>query len=190
LSTDAAMPPSDAPAPTAERPVAGPVAVPHDTSGGPLSARLREARARLEPERPSIPAPRSPDGVVPPAVFGRGAGAPAADLVDAVDALLERLVELEDDPQEPEQRALVRAVELVATGVPDAGWSADDRLEGEALLGAADLAGTLHTDAAGLLERLDAEERAAPAVEVDAVVTALRVARMVLDLESFARQVR
>jgi hypothetical protein len=190
LTTDAAMPPTDAPASTAERAAAGPVAVPSDTSGGQLSARLCEARARLEPERPSIPAPRSPEGVVPPAVFGRGAGAPAADLVEAVDELLERLVELEDDPQEPDRRALVRAVELVATGVPDAGWSADDRLEGESLLGAADLAGTLHTEAAELLERLDAEERAAPAVEVDAVVTALRVARMVLDLESFARQVR
>ncbi|HSK61755.1 MAG TPA: hypothetical protein VK935_22155, partial [Actinomycetospora sp.] len=123
MSTDAAMPPTDAPAPTGERPVAGPVAVPRDISGGPLSARLREARARLEPERPSIPAPRSPEGVVPPPVFGRGAGAPATDLVEAVDELLGRLVELEDDPQEPEQRALVRAVELVATGVPDAGWS-------------------------------------------------------------------
>lgn len=190
MSTDAAMPPTDVPAPAAERPVAGPVAVPRDTSGGALSARLREARARLEPERPSIPAPRSPDGVVPPAVFGRAAGGPSDDLVSAVDALLDRLVELEDDPQEPEQRALVRAVELVATGVPDAGWSADDRLEAETLLAASELAGTLHTDAAALLERLDAEERAAPAVEVDAVVTVLRVARMVLDLESFARQVR
>ena len=65
-----------------------------------------------------------------------------------------------------------------------------ERLEGEALLGATELARPLHDDAAALLERLDAEERPASAVEVDAVVTALRVARMVLDLESFARQVR
>jgi len=189
LSTDAAMPTSDGSV-SAARPAAGPVAVPDDTSGGALSARLREARARLEPERPSIPAPRSPEGVVPPPVFGRGTGAPAADLVRAVDDLLARLVELEDDPQEPERRALARAVQLVATGVPDAGWSADDRIEGETLVEAAELADTLQGAASGLLERLDADDRAAPAVEVDAVVTALRVARMVLDLESFARQVR
>lgn len=185
---------NDDPAPDAEPEVpgtsSGPVAVPDDTSGGALAARLREARARLEPERPSIPAPRSPEGVVPPPVFGRGAGAPAADLVRAVDDLLARLVDLEDDAQDPDSRALVRALELVATGVPDAGWSADERLEGEALRGAAELAGPLHDDAAALLERLDAEERPASAVEVDAVVAALRVARMVLDLESFARQVR
>lgn len=187
MSTDAAMPTSDQPAPTA---APGPVAVPADTSGGALSARLREARARLEPERPSIPAPRSPEGVVPPPVFGRAAGAPAADLVRAVDDLLARLVELEDDPQDAERRALVRAVQLVATGVPDAGWSADDRIEGEALPRASELAGPLNDDAAALLERLDAGEHPAAAVEVDAVVTALRVARMVLDLESFARRVR
>ena len=187
MSTDAAMPTSDGTVPDA-RP--RPVAVPDDTSGGRLSARVREARARLEPERPSIPAPRSPEGVVPPPVFGRGPGAPPADLVRAVDDFLARLVELEDDPQEPESRALVRAVELVSVGVPDAGWSADERLEGEVLLGAADLAGSLHDDASALLERLDGEDRAGPAVEVDAALTALRVARMVLDLESFARQVR
>jgi hypothetical protein len=196
LSTDAARPTSDGQAPTAAPDVPAPaspsrpVAVPRDTTGGALSARLREARARLEPERPSIPAPRTPEGVVPPPVLGHGAGAPAADLLRAVDDLLARLVEVEDDPQDPDRRTLARALELVATGVPDAGWSVDERLEGESLLGASELAGPLHDDAAALLERLDAEERPAPAVEVDAVVTALRVARMVLDLESFARQAR
>ena len=39
-------------------------------------------------------------------------------------------------------------------------------------------------------ERLDADERPGPAVEVDAVATALQVARMVLDLEGFARHGR
>lgn len=190
MSADAATPASpadDGPAPEA-RPVVGPTAVPVDSSGGRLTARLREARARLEPERPSIPAPRSPEGVVPPPVFGRGAGAPSADLVKAVDKLLSELAALEDDTRAPERRTLVRAVELAAAGIPDEGWSAELRVGDEALTGASELAGTHLTAAEALLERLDREDRGGPAVEVDGVVTSLRVAKMVLDLESFTRR--
>jgi len=190
LSTDAATPASpagDGPAPEA-RPAAGPVAVPVDSSGGRLTARLREARARLEPERPSIPAPRSPEGVVPPPVFGRGSGAPSADLVKAVEKLLHDLAALEDDTESPERRTLVRAVELAAAGIPDEGWSAELRVGDDALAGATELAATHLASAEALLERLDREDRAGPAVEVDGVVTSLRVARMVLDLESFTRR--
>jgi hypothetical protein len=194
LSTDAATPASpadDGPAPEARPaagPVAGPTAVPVDSSGGRLTARLREARARLEPERPSIPAPRSPEGVVPPPVFGRGAGAPSADLVKAVEKLLTELADLEDDTRAPERRTLVRAVELAAAGIPDEGWSAELRVDDEALTGASELAASHLTAAEALLERLDREDRGGPAVEVDGVVTSLRVAKMVLDLESFTRR--
>lgn len=194
MSTDAATPASpagDGPAPEARPtagPLAGPTAVPVDSSGGRLTARLREARARLEPERPSIPAPRSPEGVVPPPVFGRGSGAPSADLVKAVEKLLTALAALEDDTEAPDARTLVRAVELAAAGIPDEGWSAGLRVGDDALSGAAGLADTHLTAAEALLERLDREDRAGPAVEVDGVVTSLRVAKMVLDLESFTRR--
>ncbi|MDD7966889.1 hypothetical protein [Actinomycetospora lemnae] len=159
-----------------------------EPAGGRLTARLREARARLEPEQAVIPAPRSPEGVVPPPTFGR-AGAAPADLVAAVDQLVAELAQLEGGTEDdPDRRALLRALDLSASGVPEAGWSTG--LAAEDLAGAADMAGTLHDAAEALLGRLDAEERAASAVEVDAVVTALRVARVVLDLEAFARHGR
>ncbi|MFC5140768.1 hypothetical protein ACFPK1_21205 [Actinomycetospora rhizophila] len=167
----------------------GPVA---DDAGGRLTARLREARARLRPEQIVIPAPRTPEGVVPPAPFSRGDGPPPADLLRAIDELAAQLaaLEQEDDAQTPDRRALLRALDRSVAGVPDGGWSREDRIDAEALAGASELAVTLHDAAAALVERLDAEERTGPAVEVDAVATALQVARMVLDLEGFARHGR
>ncbi|MEJ2865001.1 hypothetical protein [Actinomycetospora flava] len=177
---------SAAAAPTASSP--GPVS---DDAGGRLTARLREARARLQPAETVIPAPRTPEGVVPPVPFQRGSGPPPADLLRTVDALAARLAELEDDDgRTPERRALLRALDRSAAGVPDGGWSGEDRVDAEALADAAELAAALHAAAASLLERLDAEERTGSAVEVDAVATALQVARMVIDLEAFARHGR
>jgi hypothetical protein len=166
-----------------------PDSVPRDAGGGLLAARLREARARLEPERIVVPEPRSPEGVVSPPVLGEPR-TPAADLVRAVDQLLAVISELEQEPEAPDQAVLVRVVELSSTGVPEAGWSIAEGIDAESLAGAAELAGTLQTSAEALLDRLDAEERDAPAVEVGAVVTALQVARMVVDLESFTRHGR
>jgi hypothetical protein len=167
----------------------GPVA---DDAGGRLTARLREARTRLQPEQTVIPAPRTPEGVVPPAPFSRGDGPPPADLLRALDELAAQLAELEQEDAEPtpERRALLRALDRSAAGVPDGGWSREDRIDADALAAGSGLAVTLHDAAAALLERLDAEERTGPAVEVDAVATALQVARMVLDLEGFARHGR
>ena len=170
---------------------ATPVGPVPDDAGGRLTARLREARARLQPQETVIPAPRTPEGVVPPVPFRRGGGPPPADLLRAVDGLAARLAELEDDEgRAPERRALLRALDRSAAGVPDGGWSNRDRIDAEALADAADLAASLHTAAASLLERLDAEERTGSAVEVDAVATALQVARVVIDLEAFARHGR
>jgi hypothetical protein len=178
--TEAPAEPAEAAAP-APPPAAGP-----EPAGGRLTARVRDARVLLAPEPLAIPAPRSPEGVVPPPVLGRAVD-PDAGLVEAVDALRGELARLEGAPTGPEQRALVRVLDLSATGVPDGGWSRGERIDAAALAGAAEVAGTLHASATALLERLDAEERAASAVEIDAVVTALQVARVVLDLESFAR---
>ncbi|WP_133827219.1 hypothetical protein [Actinomycetospora succinea] len=185
------VPAQAAPVHETTRGTAGPGPVPDD-AGGRLTARLREARARLQPEQTVIPAPRTPEGVVPPAPFRR-AGPPPADLLRAVDELAAQLVEVEDaggQDASPERRALLRALDRSAAGVPDGGWSGEDRVDAEALAGASDLAVTLHDAAASLVERLDAEERTGSAVEVDAVATALQVARMVLDLEGFARHGR
>ncbi|MDD7930937.1 hypothetical protein [Actinomycetospora straminea] len=176
------------PEPVTEDEAAVPSPVPDEPAGGRLTARMREARERLEPEETVIPAPRTPQGVVPPAVFGR-AGAAPAELVGAVDQLVAELAHLEGgSDDDPDRRALLRALDLSASGVPEAGWSTG--LAADDLAGAVEIATTLHEAAELLLGRLDAEERAASAVEVDAVVTALRVARVVLDLEAFARHGR
>jgi hypothetical protein len=186
-ATATAAEPGPAPEP---EPAAPEARVPEEEpAGGRLTARIREAHDRLAPEPLAIPAPRSPEGVVPPPEMRRTVG-PAADLVAALVDLRGRLARLEGAPGSPERRALVRVLELSSTGVPDAGWSLDERIEAAALAAAADEAGALHATAAALLARLDAEDRAASAVEVDAVVTALQVARVVLDLESFARHGR
>ncbi|GAA4807649.1 hypothetical protein GCM10023200_51600 [Actinomycetospora chlora] len=178
------------PAPDPAPPAVPDARVPEEEpAGGRLTARVREAHDRLAPEPLAIPAPRSPEGVVPPPEMRRTVG-PAKDLVAALVDLRGRLARLEGAAGSPERRALVRVLELSSTGVPDAGWSLDERIEAAALAAAADEAGALHATAAALLARLDAEDRAASAVEVDAVVTALQVARMVLDLESFARHGR
>lgn len=158
-----------------------------DRPEGPWSGRAREARSRLVPERPVIPAPRSPGGVEVPPVFGKGPGAAPADLVRAVETLTTHLVAVEDAPDDPAHRALLRIAAMLSTGVPDRGWSAGEDLDTDALGAAAELAGSLHEEAAGLLERLDAADRPSPAVVVDALVTSLRVTRMVAELEVFAR---
>lgn len=172
---------------TTREPAPGPVA---DDAGGRLTARLREARARLQPEQTTIPAPRTPEGVVPPVPFGQGAGTPPADLLQEVDVLAAQLAELEDEAEDPARLALLRALDRSAAGIPDGGWSRADRIDAESLADAVELADVLHAATASLLERLDAEERTGAAVEVDAVATALQVARVVLDLEAFARHGR
>ena len=157
---------------------------PRSGEPGRLGRRVQEARERLSPARLAIPEPRAAEGVVPIQSFGTPA--PPKDLVTALDALGTRLAGIENGAGEDAPRALARAVALVAVGVPEEGWSSDDGFTGETLVAASALAGSLHDDAAALLERLDAEDRPGSAVEIDAVVTSLRVARMVLDLESFA----
>jgi hypothetical protein len=151
------------------------------------SSRAREARQRLVPERTTIPAPRTPGGVEVPPAFGRGPGAAPAPLVRAADALVTKLAAVEEAPDQPTHKALLRIGTLVATGVPDRGWSAGEDLDAEVLGAAAELAGSLHEEAASLLEKLDAAERPSPAVVIDALVMSLRVTRMVAELEVFAR---
>lgn len=153
---------------------------------GPWSGRAREARARLVPERAVIPAPRA-GGVDVPPPFGRGAGAAPDDLVRDADALIAQLVAVENTPDETTHRVLLRVDALLAAGVPDRGWSTGEDLGPDVLADAAELAGTLHAAAAALLERLDAAELPSPAVVVDALTTSLRVTRMVVELEVFAR---
>jgi hypothetical protein len=153
-------------------------------------ARAREARQRLVPERTSIPAPRTPGGVEVPAAFGRAPGAAPAALVRAADALVTKLAAVEDAPDKPAHKALLRIGTLVASGVPERGWSSGEDLDPEALGAAAALAGTLHDEAASLLEKLDEADRPSPAVVVDSLVMSLRVTRMVAELEVFARTTR
>jgi hypothetical protein len=151
------------------------------------SGRAREARQRLVPERTSIPAPRTPGGVEVPAAFGRGPGAAPAALVRAADDLVTKLAEVEEAPDQPAHKALLRIGTMVASGVPERGWSAGEDLDPDALGAAAALARTLHEQASSLLEKLDEADRPSPAVVVDALVMSLRVTRMVAELEVFAR---
>jgi len=152
-----------------------------------LREQAVEARARLEPDRPVIPAPRAPGGVTVPPVFASRADAPERGLLADADALVAALAALEDHPDTPAHLALARIGALTASGVPERGWSAGEGLAVEVLLEAAARAGELHEAAASLLTRLDAEDRPAPAVVVDAIATSLRVMRVVADLEVFAR---
>lgn len=153
---------------------------------GRLRGRALEARERLTPDRLAIPAPRSPGGVQMPAPFGSaGAGTVPADVQTAIEALISELAAVED-AETPAHRALARIEELTSTGIPEEGWSADDRFAPEVLSEAAVIAAGLHTSAAALLERLDAADLPAAAVSVDALVNTLRVVRMVADLEVFA----
>ncbi len=158
-----------------------------DQPEGSWSGRAREARRRLVPERTAIPAPRSPGGVEVAPAFGQGPGAAPAALVRSTDALIEKLTAVEDAPDQQAHRALLRIGSLLAAGVPERGWSAGEDLDADALVAAAELAGTLHDEAATLLEALDAADRPSPAVVVDALVMSLRVTRMVAELEVFAR---
>jgi hypothetical protein len=151
-----------------------------------LAARLREAQARLDPPRVTVPAPRSADGVV---TSGPDTGADASDedLVAAVDRLARELEAVEADGEDDARRLLCRIAGRVADGVPEAGWSADEGLDVDVLRAASDAARDLHERAATLLERLDAAERNGSAVVVDAVATTLRVVGVVADLEVMER---
>lgn len=160
-------------------------AVPTHPSG--LRARAEEARARLSPEPPpAIPAPRNPGGVEMPVGFDAATKRPPKDVVTALDALVDRLTEIEKEPDVPAHHALARIGELTAAGVPDEGWSDDEDIPAEALTEAAGIAAELHEQAAAVLTQLDDAELASPAAVVDALSTSLRVIRMVADLEVFA----
>ena len=153
-----------------------------------LHERAVEARARLAPERPLIPAPRSAGGVTPPAALDGGADGPSAEVAAATDALVEALAVLDGEPEEPAHRVLVRIDELTATGIPDRGWAATEGFDPEALAAAASKAGELHAAATAPLAQLDEAGLASPAVVVDALATALQIDRMVADLEVLGRQ--
>lgn len=163
--------------------------VPEERPEGIAALRMRaaEARDRLVPERPAIPAPRTPGGVTPPPSFRSDPHAPAPDLLAAADTLVADLAALEDAEDEPGRDALARIADLTTEGVPDHGWSTEEDVAVDDLVAAAATAAILHASAAALLERLDAEDRGLPAATVDALAGSLRVIRMVADLEVFAR---
>ena len=152
-----------------------------------LHARALEAQERLIPEHPVIPAPRSPQGVTVPPAWGHGTDQPSKEVVGALRQLVSDLEAVRRKPEEPAHQALVRIGELTSAGIPDGGWSRTEALDPDVVAEASDLASELLEVAAGLLERLDAEQLLAPAVVVDRVVTSLQVMRMVADLELFAR---
>jgi hypothetical protein len=152
-----------------------------------LAERVREARARLDPPTVTVPAPRSADGVVPPAGPDTGADAPDEDLVAAVEHLAEELGAVEADREDEAHRTLCRIAGLVREAVPEAGWSADEELDVDVLRATSEAARGLHASAASLVERLDADERQGSAVAVDSVATTLRVVGVVADLEVMER---
>ena len=169
----------------------GIVATTRDPEGGTaapaaLAARLREARARLDPPPVTVPAPRSADGVVT-AGPDTGVDAPDEDLVAAVDGLARELEAVEADEGDDARRLLCRIAGRVGDGVPEAGWSADEGLDVEVLRAASEAARDLHERAATLLARLDAAERNGSAVVVDSLATTLRVVGVVADLEVMER---
>ena len=164
-------------------------ATPPTTAAPTLRELALEARARLDPGSPSIPAPRAPGGVTPPAVLAARPGPGGRDLVTAVEALAEELGALERQPDAPAHRAFARIAELTAGGVPERGWSARDGIAVDDVVAAAARAGALHESAVALLARLDAAEAPSSAVVVDAIAASLRVVRVVADLEVFARRV-
>jgi hypothetical protein len=152
-----------------------------------LAERVREARARLDPPTVTVPAPRSAEGVVPPAGPDTSADAPGEDLVAAVEQLADELGAVEADREDEAHRTLCRIADLVGNAVPEAGWSADEELDVDVLRATSDAARGLHARAASLVERLDAEERQASAVVVDSVATTLQVVGVVADLEVMER---
>jgi hypothetical protein len=152
------------------------------TAPAALADRVREARTLLVPPTVTVPAPRSPEGVVP---IGPDTGVdePGEDLVAAVERLAEELDAVEQDREDDAHRALGRIADLVGGGVPEAGWSADEGLDVDVLRATSEIARGLHQQAATLLERLDTEERHGSAVVIDSVATTLRVVGVVADLE-------
>ncbi|WP_018334198.1 hypothetical protein [Actinomycetospora chiangmaiensis] len=159
-----------------------------EASGVGLVACVREARARLEPPTVAIPAPRSAAGVVAPPTMATAEDAPSEELLAEVDGLTEALDAVEaagDD--DPIHRVLCRIAELVAGGVPDAGWSATEEIDVAVLRGTSDAARGLQERAATLLARLDAEERPGPAAALAPLTTTLQVVVVVAELELFQR---
>ncbi|WP_433800169.1 hypothetical protein [Actinomycetospora sp. CA-084318] len=168
----------------------GTVAARPDTEapGAGLSAPVREARARLEPPIVSVPAPRSAEGVVPPPALASTDDTPSDELLTEVDGLTEALEAVESAGADaPTHRVVCRIVELVAEGVPEAGWSADEGIDVAVLREASDAARGLQERAAKLLARLDTEERPGPAAAIAPLTTTLQVVVVVADLEQFAR---
>ncbi|MCD2190156.1 hypothetical protein [Actinomycetospora soli] len=168
----------------------GTVAARPDTeaSGAGLSAPVREARARLEPPTVPVPAPRSAEGVVPPPALASSADAPSEELLAEVDDLAAALEAVETAGEDaPTHRVVARIVQLVAQGVPEAGWSAEEGVDVAVLREASDAARGLQERAAKLLARLDTEERPGPAAAIAPLTTTLQVVVVVADLEQFER---
>lgn len=166
-----------------------------DPAGSPsssapgLRALALEARARLDPGPPAIPAPRAPGGIMLPSTSTGRPDPAGRDLLTALDALADDLGALEREPDAPAHRALARIGALTAAGVPERGWSAREGLAVDDVVAGAARAGALHDSAVALLARLDAAGRSSSAAVVDAIATSLRVVRIVADLEVFARRV-
>lgn len=165
-----------------------PEAVPAPAAG--LAARVREARDRLDPPAVSVPAPRSAAGVVPAPALRVDPHAPSTELLAEFDGFTEELAAVEkpaDGADGAAHRVLCRIVELVADGVPEAGWSASEEIDVEVLRATSDAARVLHGRAAALLATLDEQDRPGPAATVGSLVTTLQVVRVVADLELFER---
>ncbi|GAA4835832.1 hypothetical protein GCM10023201_25670 [Actinomycetospora corticicola] len=159
-----------------------------EASGVDLAAPVREARARLEPPTVSVPAPRSAAGVVAPPAMASSEDAPSAELLAEVDDLTTALEAVEAAGEdEPAHRVLCRIAQLVADGVPDAGWSAEHGIDVEVLRATSDAARGLQERTAKLLARLDTEERPGPAAAIAPLTTTLQVVVVVADLELFER---
>lgn len=169
------------------RPQAVPAA---ERDGAGLAARVGEARDRLDPPAVSIPAPRSAAGVVPAPALRVDPHAPSRALLAEFDAFAEELAAVEspaDGPAGEAHRVLCRITELVAAGVPEAGWSATEEIDVEVLRTTSDAARALHGRATALLATLDEQERPGPAAAVGSLVTTLQVVQVVADLELFER---
>ena len=148
-------------------------------AGGPRPARAADGvGARAAQRRGRGARAQPPDG---PGRPGEGPRWPRST------ASPSELQAVETDRDDEAHRTLCRIAELVADGVPEAGWSADEEIDVDTLRATSEAARGLHGKAATLLERLDAEKRHGPAAVVDSVATTLRVVGVVADLEVFER---
>ncbi|MFC5066247.1 hypothetical protein [Actinomycetospora atypica] len=170
------------------RPQAVPATTERDGVG--LAARVREARDRLDPPAVTVPAPRSAAGVVPAPALRVDPHAPSKELLAELDGFTAELAAVEspaDGADGAAHRVLCRIVDLVADGVPEAGWSATEEIDVELLRATSDAARALHGRAAALLATLDEQDRPGPAAAVGSLVTTLQVVQVVADLELFER---